>query len=185
MDTRQENLKSLFQSVFWPAAAGNVFWSACTLLVDKQVDPLSPSALSRLAVLALLSLYLSIEWLRNYQSLPQTVTWKFWLADWLHICAVVFVAITAATRTDWLASSAIAYFGVTALGHFVGAWEAAETRVKDRALLGFINLLGVFVIIASGYFVASLVWRVPTAFLIVVGLWLLYRREAICSLFKS
>lgn len=183
MSTLQENLKLLFQSVFWPAAAGNVFWSACTLLVDESIDPLSSDALARLAVLIILSTYLSIEWLRNNVRIPQRVPLKFWFADWLHVCAVVFVALSAAAGRDWLVVAGITYFTITAFGHFFNAWEAADASFKDRKALGLINLIGVGILIIGCYL--EFTWHIAIGFLVVVGLWAAYRKEQICSLFKD
>ncbi|MGQ7814285.1 hypothetical protein [Metapseudomonas furukawaii] len=183
MPSQHQTLKSLFEAVFWPAAAGNVFWSFCTLILDSNAAPLFPDVISRLLVLALLACYMSIEWVRNYQEFPPVVPWTFWLFDWLHVLTVVFVALAASIRPELLFPTAFFYFAITALGHITDAWEAAETRRCDRIVLCCINLIGLVVLIV-GISQDAEHWHLPLSFMATFGLWLCFRHKQIAQHFK-
>jgi len=51
----------VFQSVVWPAVAGNVAWAAITLTVLGSTDE---GLLARISLLACISVYLIIAWIR-------------------------------------------------------------------------------------------------------------------------
>ena len=54
-----KKLKGLSNNLFWPAAAGNVFWSFWTVIIDGNWKVTWPT----LVFLFLLASYLSVEWL--------------------------------------------------------------------------------------------------------------------------
>jgi hypothetical protein len=183
MKLHQTNLRSLFQGVFWPAAAGNVFWSFCALIIDKSDQISTLSLLARLSLLLLLSLYLTIEWLRNYSNFPATVPWHFWFFDWLHICAVALVALTAATKAEWLDVTLIAFYLITAIGHFVGAWSATEENNQSDRISGAISLLGAAIVLIGWFADTVRPWNLPLSGFLVLLLWSVHRRDDLRNLF--
>src|SRR5688572_33491596 len=101
-----ERAAKLFQSVIWPAAAGNVAWSFFTVAIERGVN--QESAI-KLIVLSLLAVYLCADWLQtDFLSGTRNLKPCFWLAEGpLAITIVIFAIATQLKKLPdehvWLA----------------------------------------------------------------------------------
>jgi hypothetical protein len=192
-DSRTEHLPyrhklafELFEGLLWPAAAGNVLWSLVAL-ITLETKPSAYLFVTRAAVLLLLGLYLCLEWIRNYRSLPKPITWQFWLFDLFHLLAVAWAAIATYEGSPLLVNALVAYFIVTGTGHLSGAYKHAQDTRKETVELASINYLGIAVIYAgalAGFdYQASMQWTLPLSLSIVIILWLKQRRRQLRQLF--
>ena len=184
MNGRQKSLKELFKTLFWPAAAGSVFWSFCTILTRTDSLLTKPETLSSLIILLLLSTYLSLGWLMSYENIPSALPAKFWIFDCIHVCAIIFAALSATQNIPLLTKTSIFFFAATALGHLIGAWELEDPKKKDRYWLTIINLSGV-IIILLGDQISLDVWPLPSSYAVVISLWLIFRHSEVKELFKK
>jgi hypothetical protein len=182
---RHKNLKALFESVFWPAAAGNVFWSFASLLVENKVQLTVPSTWGSGVLLLLLSLYLSVEWLRNYSRIPDDVALSFWAFDWLHICAVVAVALSAALKPSLLPATSAVFFAITAVGHFAGVWKQTETAKCGHVTSAVINIVGAPIALSGLALPCISSWSPAIAFATVLALWSAHRWQNLRALFST
>lgn len=177
-------LKSLFDSVFWPAAAGNVFWSLFTLLLEAVGKPLDYEAIGRMAVLVLLTLYLSIEWVRNLAHGPSNPDFSFSLFDALHIWAVVLVALSAQLRPDLTSVALYAYFIINTVGHVAGVWKFHGDSTTSSRKMACINFVGIVALLVGGKLELADSARLPGSLLIMLMLWaFLGRRKQLQQLF--
>lgn len=165
----------------WPAAAGNVFWSALTLAIDYDVRKEAGAQWkARLALLVALSGYLTFTWQRERAVLkkaattaddrttPKKDTVKFWAFDHAHIFCLVVVALMAGTGAPlpWVWGWLVALFGVTTLGHALGVWELHRDAVIAKAAAN-----GLGVILAVFVLPPEWEWGPFAAALTVLGLW--------------
>ena len=157
-----------FDSILWPAAAGNVAWSILTLVLSESAD--RPSHLmARIAILVVLAAYLSLEWLRRPATLD---TKKQMIFSGLHVATISALAIaTAIGRSpEFLAWTLAVLLSGTCIGHLVHTWE------KDRTtyLLATSNAAGIAVLIWCSVLRPALpeaLWPVPVAALVVLLAW--------------
>jgi hypothetical protein len=175
----------LFESVFWPAAAGNVFWSFASLLIEQKVQLSHPSSWGAGLLLLLLSLYLSVEWLRNYTRIPADVALSFWFFDWIHICAVVAVALSASLKPTWLPVASAAFFFVTAVGHFFGVWKTSDSTECGHVTSAVINVIGAPIAFAGILYAPMHAWLPTIAFVVVLALWSAHRWGSLKDLFST
>lgn len=166
-------LKAIFDNVFWPAAAGNVFWSFCNIIIDPKPGAIGVS--SRLVILLLFSIYLTISWLR-VRVTQGSLTYFGWFFDFLHLWAIIFAALSTQIKPEWLGELLIAYFFVTALGHLSGQWKLPEDEKYLNLKLAAINFVGILAIFLGGYCELSEEITLPGSFLLVFSLWLFFGR---------
>lgn len=154
-----------FDGLLWPAAAGNVGWSVLTIgLADTPPSHRE----ARLALLVLLTLYLSIEWIRR----PDTMeTKRKVFFGSLHIVSIAVLAIaTAVDRSpEFLAWSLGVLLGVTSIGHAFRTWESSGQWWFAAA-----NASGIVVLLVLTLLLPALpaaMWPVPSAALVVLLFW--------------
>src|SRR4051812_20328811 len=147
----------LFRGLLWPAVAGNVLWSFASLAMKPVVASDLVPAASRLVLLFLLGFYLSLEWIRNYRSLPIPLTAKFWLFDAIHLLGAVVTALAAYDALEYLHLGLVIYLAATGLGHALGIYRnSAFDGPRDHKLLAAINFSGL-------PFVALAFWNPSTS----------------------
>lgn len=178
------NWKPVFQGIFWPAAAGSVFWSLCTLVVGELpeqaskelVDDILAGAyvpdwdtIARLVVLLLLAAYLTVNWMR-VAAVPKSVPPKYWVFDFFHLWTIAFCAIAAESRSHYLEWLLVGLFLWAAIGHLSGAFSVGGSEsVEDRRKLARANIAGVFVLIPAFFFDWPLL--APASLILVLVLW--------------
>lgn len=120
----------VFESVVWPAVAGNVLWSFLTVLFTQQPDPVWAV---RSVSLAVVGVYLIGSWRRTRKRGPAT-SWKYFLVDGTYAGLLSVFAITTAMaeisagmKHPVIASIALlGMFATAALGHAKGFWAPYE-----------------------------------------------------------
>jgi hypothetical protein len=171
-------MKKLFQSLIWPAAAGNVAWAFFTVAVQETWA--APTVAARLTVLLLLAVYLALDWMSTESELDRLKSW-YWVADAFHVVAIVALAIATQLNTQRLAYFLAAVYAVTIVGHIAGAWEPTGTVRKcwrNRALLAGISVLGLVLMLVLPYVLAEgSLWHLPITMAIGVTLWNLLRNQ--------
>jgi hypothetical protein len=177
MAISHKNLKALFQNVFWPAATGNVFWSVCTMFADEKFSINNQGIISAILVLLLATIYLSIEWILNYETLPDKVSWKFWVFDFLLICAVAFIAISAPSRPNIFVWASAFFFAVVAIGHFAGAYKEQEANKQVSYKSVLISVLGLAIVLVGFIWPQIKPWNLPIASVVALILWVFIRKE--------
>ena len=130
----------MFVNVFWPAAAGNVFWSFCTLIAEslpKEFSiavllwPLSLdfemnwSLLYRLAVLILIAVYLSFNWMRVKIAKKDADFW-YWFFDFGHLLTITFAALVTHYNPEFLEFFLVIVFGWSVIGHLSKKFAEGE-----------------------------------------------------------
>ncbi len=166
------SLKLVFENIFWPAVAGNVFWALCNLIINSSIDEIP---FSRIVILLFFLFYLTISWLRTRVA-PYELPRRRWLFEFFHLVTIIFAALSAHLEPRWLESALYAYFIVTAAGHFAGAWKEPGIQESNPFQLGILNLAGLIVLIAGDYAGLSDGYRLPGSFVLVFFLWLLFGR---------
>ena len=161
--------KTFTNGLVWPATAGNVFWSALTLAVDRHNPIFVADWGPRMALLVILSGYLAFVWQSEQEALSRHPEFdnrvRYWLFDQIHVLPIAALAIMAATRMDApLSQTLMALFAVTIAGHLFGAWE---TDWRYRIAKALANLAGI-VLLLFGPFVA---WRRVLALGTVIAIW--------------
>jgi hypothetical protein len=131
----------LFQSVYWPAAAGNVLWALINTILYALSTGAWLAVLPSLAILVVLGTYLSVEWVRN---LTGEATMKWWLSfaaiDGAHlvlICAAAIMVTPNVLPEDhirllpWVLAT---FYLLTAFGHARNVWnfEGARSRGNEH-----------------------------------------------------
>lgn len=176
-----DQASKLFQSVIWPAAAGNVAWSFFTVALE---DGVTQATIPKLAVLGLLSIYLGADWLMTEKlASSRKLRPYFWIADGALAAAIVTFAIATQQMTlpedhRWLTGSLVFVFAAAAVGHLFGAWEPVGHRnMRNRWILALANLSGGIVILLRMYvFPGTGTWHLPGAVLMTLICWAIARR---------
>jgi hypothetical protein len=127
----------LFQSVYWPAAAGNVLWALINTILFAVSVSAWRAVLPSLAILVVLGTYLSVEWVRN---LTGEATMRGWLPfaviDGAHlvlICAAAIMVTPNVLPPDhirllpWVLAI---FYLLTAFGHAGNVWNFEGARSK-------------------------------------------------------
>lgn len=192
----KQTLKSLFENIFWPAAAGNVIWSLSNVSIEdwstnnpvcacsiKNLDcgclignldcSCSMSGPSRSFVLLVLSVYLVVGWLR-IKSENEPIDCKYWFFEFFHLSAITLAAVSAHVKPQCLHTFLVIYYLITASWASVG-WIFPGTRLpsdKEGTWIPimFINILGLLVILCrdkSG--LGGCIY--PISFLITLVFW--------------
>jgi hypothetical protein len=196
--------RQVFANIFWPAAAGNVFWSFCSLWID-WIDPETPEInfWPRLTLLLIFSIYLTLGWMRFTQDRtildPKYCTYEFG-----HLVLLVFCALATQRYQEALGPFLIAYFVWMTLGHWREGWKLSDEKYPRKSLvivhvIGLlIVLLGVFgvgffrwfgVDMPRSFFEGSSPWKdwtVPGSFALALLLWAFGpRRKQVMKIFGS
>jgi hypothetical protein len=127
----------LFQSVYWPAAAGNVLWAVINTVLHAVSTGAWLAVLPSLAILLVLGTYLSVEWVRN---LTGAATMRWWLSfaviDGAHlvlICAAAIMVTPNALPADhirFLPWVLVTFYFLTAIGHARNVWNFEDARSR-------------------------------------------------------
>jgi hypothetical protein len=163
--------KEYFDQLVWPAAAGNVAWSVFTIALDAAHRP--TDFLARIALLLLLAVYLSVEWVR--QGASGASDQYGWFSA-LHIVGLIVISIAAAVGLDpkslgWALAILLA---ITAAGHAFGVWGGTAA---DRGWLAFSNAVGPIVLWAASvlHYLPQSLTPVPVAAGATLTMWLVAR----------
>lgn len=133
-------LKGLSNNVFWPAAAGNVFWSFWTVLIQGSLCKNWPT----LVFLILLASYLSLEWLIAKDDADPPL-FRVVIFDIAYLWAVSISAVAAAgPPSRYLLGGLLAAFVIAGIGYPAGAFPDKEMDKKacGRWLSGAANIVG-------------------------------------------
>lgn len=88
-------MRDLLPELAWPAAAGNVAWALFTVFTLERPGK---HLASRLCILLVLSIYLSVDWIWT-----KTELWRlkphYWIADSVHILTIVLLALATQSYT--------------------------------------------------------------------------------------
>lgn len=186
------NWKPLFVNVFWPAAAGNVFWSFCTLIIDTLPDDfdwkqfawllafdfdIDWGIIARLAVLICIAAYLAVNWIR-VKIARDNIELKYWVFDFVHLWTVIFAALTAYLNANFLEVFLAALFLWAVIGHLTGIFALGalndEEKIKElrnsKSLAGA-NALGLAVLLFH-FFAYENLLSAPLSILLVLVFWL-------------
>jgi len=166
-------LKILFESIFWPAAAGNVFWSFCSLIIKPEKGQVE--LISLLIILLVLSFYLTINWLR-IRTGPESFSGLYAFFEFMHLFLIVLCSIAAQSNESSLEVLLAAFFIVTTIGHFIGAWSTDGYCWRDSLKLAAINVTGLGVIVVGSFAGVDESIRLPLSLSLVFCLWLLFGR---------
>jgi hypothetical protein len=112
--------RDVFENIFWPAAAGNVFWAFCNLLIAPEESPID--FWPRLAFLLLLTVYLIRGWIRLKKE-PGPIPARYWWGETFHLTMIALCAISAQVEPVYLPGLLIAYFIVMGIAHCFYTWK--------------------------------------------------------------
>ena len=169
-------LHSLFENVFWAAAAGNVFWSLCNVALEPKDYELL-DRVPRLIILGFFAAYLTVSWLHvRVSRVPfSKLGWFFELAHLsvLVLCAIATQLNPAPTFLDRLLA---AYFGVTMLGHILGVWRLPTDSAHQHWYLAAANAIGLIVLGLGWILGLPDALRLPASFALAFVAWLVLGR---------
>lgn len=155
--TPVSNTQELFKNLIWPAAAGNVAWSVFALAIAPDCG--AKHVCARLVVLFLLAGYLTY----SYTRLPRTGNVGYWIADGLHVLAIVVFALAVESNRTWIEVPLYCVFAVTIVGHLSGVFLKSD-KCEERFYLAGCSLLGVVVLWGIPRIVEGLIpWHLPIA----------------------
>lgn len=174
-------MNKLFNSLVWPAVAGNILWSLFSLLIGASPSVDNPGP--RIVVLVLLGAYLCFDWIRMEASSNHRKPLA-WIADLPHAVSVTVFALATASKTEpdvssvanWLNASLACVLAITAVGHLTTLWELRHQKPCGcrRFCLVAINLVGLGTIyIASDCGPEQTLWNLPIAMVVVLLPWLI------------
>lgn len=161
-------IRSSFEQLFWPAVAGNVAWSLCSVVISPGKAP--TDIWSRILGLLLLAWYSWYGWLRF-----ATISYRprsYYFMDGLHLITLAAFAIATANHHPWTPYFLAAIFGVALVGHICGSFNrAADERFRERLKRAGANLIGLLVIVFSLYLGILRAWSVVLALGLVLPVW--------------
>lgn len=174
-----EHVKPLYVNVFWPAAAGNVFWSLLVFTITGPGNTPIMEWIARLFLLLFLAVYLSCVWV-GIRSLDNVGTYKRWIVEGVYIWSIAFLALCVQLRPNWIELGVFMLLLVGFTGHILSVWTTGTSLFYKNVRLAIINFGGIAIIVFG--FLNN--WESPkswlVAFLFVSVLWVLVgRRENI------
>ncbi len=181
-------MKNLFENIFWPAAAGNVFWSFLSLFVarlnwpmpgEPRIDlaDIAPSLL----ILLVLSVYLAVGGLR-LKAEKGALSPTYWVFEFLHLMSLTAAAISALVNPPVLYSLLITYYVVTILGALAGATRLpGDERDMTCSIIG-INVAGLAIIVVAQFAGLPGLWPYALSFTVALALWLTVRRHDLATI---
>jgi hypothetical protein len=117
---------SLFQSVIWPAVAGNVAWAIFTVAVLEFGENPRSFYFERLALLVTVTAYLFLDW-TNTEKIKSNLKRYYWVADAPLASAIAALAIAAQARTGEGWWFLVAVFVVAGSGQIANAWVKSDS----------------------------------------------------------
>jgi hypothetical protein len=168
-------VEKLFQSLIWPAAAGNVAWAFFTTLLEARWS--QGNFWAKLVGLLSVSVYLAADYVNTGSMRDKATPQYWWIADaCLAVAIVVFAIATSLMNLAWAKWALALAFIVAIFGSALGAWETTETVKKkwcNRLFLVGINALGLIILIAGDLFFPEFsIWFPPFAITLTVVLYL-------------
>jgi len=155
------HVKQLFVNVFWPAAAGNVFWAMITLLITgANNDRLNWYA--RLGFLLFLSIYISCVWI-DLRKNQNEGTYGKWIVEGLYIWTIVYVALCAQIDPSKIGAGLCFLFLFGFIGHHLSYWTTEEES-SNSTFLSYVNLFGIILILLGVF----LEWPTPYDWLVAI-----------------
>lgn len=158
---------SLYDSVIWPAVAGNILWSFLTVMITEAP---SHEMGWRAASLFLAGVYLMIAWARGRSRNRKNPNFGYYLADTAYAVLLAGFAIASSASASRYPDLGVTLLGVmfvvAALGHFFKTWNP-NRKAWQR------NTIGVADVAAAG---AVFLFRqdpVPAIAILVVALLIL------------
>ena len=166
--------RELFLGLIWPAAAGNVAWALLQVALDR--DKYEPVYRADLAILALVAIYLAVDWLRTKERKISQRS-LYWIFDGLLVLSIVWFAIAIqAKKGDLFLTWSLGFvFGVAVLGHLSAAWENRGEKSWPRLTLAGGSILGLLTLIAVYHRWPAFRWNLALSFGTVLILWVVVR----------
>jgi MFS family permease len=158
-------IEDVFESVVWPAVAGNVLWSFLTVLFTQTTGWVW---FVRAVSLAIIGVYLFGSWRRTRKRPPASGR-KYFLVDGVYAALISVFAISTAMidqgdAPDHIKSLAIASIALTgmfvtaAVGHWQGYWApyegvnaGEEEEIRERKLRSRFSAAAVVGLLISYY----------------------------------
>jgi hypothetical protein len=112
---------SLFQSVIWPAVAGNVAWALFTVAVLEFDQNPRSFYFERLVLLAIMAAYLFLDW-SNTERIKGSLRPYYWVADAFLASAIAALAIATQAQKGEGRWFLVAVFGAAFGGQICNAW---------------------------------------------------------------
>lgn len=170
---------SLFQSVIWPAIAGNVAWALLTVaLLEFGQNPRS-FYYERLALLAIVAAYLFLDW-TNTEQIKTHLKRCYWIADALLALAIAALAIAAQAQTGEGWWFLLPVFAVATAGQMANAWVKKDSARSWGKRGWWIGLYVVASCIAIWGGTTLWGWHLVIAAALVVIVWTLARFTGLC-----
>ena len=117
-----------FEQLFWPALAGNVAWSLCSVVLAPGASP--TDIWSRFVALLLLAWYSWYGWLR-FATIPYRRP-SYYFADGIHLITLAAFAIATANHHPWTPYFLGAIFVVAGSGNSVRSDSGNSVRSSKR-----------------------------------------------------
>jgi hypothetical protein len=174
-----KSIKTLFQGLLWPAIAGNVVWSFFTVLFEKDIAFNSINTWSRVFSLALIATYLCLEWLHNYEAMPETIPRSFWIFDVIHLLTITLCTFSIAMRVEFLGFFAASFFLGNAIGHISGAWGFSYANPKNGRLHAAIQFCAAVLMLGLSIYDSGSLWHFPVIGFAVFVIWMFLERDDI------
>jgi hypothetical protein len=154
-----------FEQLFWPAVAGNVAWSLCSVVISPGQE--HTEILPRFSALLLLSWYAWYSWLQ-FATIPYRPR-SYYFMDALHLITLSAFAIATGNHHPYMAYFLAAIFLVAGFGHLFGSFDRSpDEKCCVRLKRAGANTVGVIVLCFGQYLGA---WDVPLALLLVLIFW--------------
>jgi hypothetical protein len=171
--------KEFFLGLIWPAAAGNVAWAFLQVALERE--KYGSVYWPHLTTLALLAIYLAVDWLRTKERKKERETgdssW-YWIFDSLLVLSIVrfAIAIQLLPKEDCFLTWALGgVLTVAILGHLAGAWKRQDERDWPRFTLAACGSLGLIALVFTYYVCQMFPWKLVIPFGTVLILWLVVR----------
>lgn len=113
-------MAALFQSVIWPAVAGNVAWAFFTVLIQEWAQG-GAYSWPRLCLLGALAIYLCLDWMHTESIKAELRPW-YWVGDVFLATAIAAVAIAAQASVGDGRLLLVGVFAASAGAQLCGAW---------------------------------------------------------------
>lgn len=169
-------MKLIFVGIFWPAAAGNVFWSFSTLVVMRsKAGSISECEIATLVALFLIAAYLAANWLNISNLEDNDLRFRYFFFDWLHICSIVFFAIASQYFFESLETTLFIIFGISILGHLSKVWLPESDSKNIRWDLVAVNAVGPIILLLNKYIWTFDPWALPASISFVLLFWAIVR----------
>lgn len=161
-------LRAIFENIFWPAAAGNVFWSLCSGVLKPC--PWDIAVYSQIVILVVFSIYLTLGWLRLKISIDNIPS-IYWPFEFLHLLLFVLSSLSAQLRPDLLYYFLFSYFILMIVGHLLEVWNIPGGQEYPQLWLVVMHIIGL-VILVVGHLLGFDDYSLPGSFVVTFLIWL-------------